>query len=200
MSHGKGRGLKAEERALWEKIAARTRPLDRRVPASPLRDEPKQKPVTPQPDRGGQDLRDGTRIPEDFRVGAKPTLKTAPRSTASPAPAMDAKTHGRMTRGKLKPEARIDLHGMTVAEAHPALTRFIEASHVRGRRLVLVITGKGREGMDTGPIPSRPGILRRQVPGWLMTGQLRAKVLDIAPAHQRHGGSGAYYVYLRRGG
>jgi DNA-nicking Smr family endonuclease len=45
---------------------------------------------------------------------------------------MDAKTHGKMTRGKLQPEARIDLHGMTLAEAHPELIRFILNAHAAG--------------------------------------------------------------------
>ena len=57
---------------------------------------------------------------------------------------MDAGTFGRMRKGKLSPEGRIDLHGMTLAEAHPALISFILGSRAKGRRFVLVITGKGR--------------------------------------------------------
>jgi len=74
-----------------------------------------------------------------------------------------------MSRGKLAPEARIDLHGMTLAEAHPELIRFILSSQAQGLRLVLVITGQGRRGSDDGPIPQRQGILRRQVPDWWRT-------------------------------
>jgi hypothetical protein len=62
-----------------------------------------------------------------------------------------------MTRGKLHPEARIDLHGMTLAEAHPELIRFILNAQSQGLRLVLVITGKGKRRDDTGPIPQRVG-------------------------------------------
>ena len=111
---------------------------------------------------------------------------------------MDRKTFGRMTRGKLLPEARIDLHGMTVAAAHPALTAFILRSQAEGRRLVLVITGKGKRSEDSGPIPVRSGVLRHQVPHWLETPPLRQVVLQVTPAHRRHGGDGAFYVYLRR--
>lgn len=105
-----------------------------------------------------------------------------------------------MQRGKLKPEARIDLHGMTLADAHPALTRFVLDGYDRGLRLLLVITGKGQgaDPADDGPIPIRRGVLRQQVPGWLIAPPLGAMVLDVRPAHQRHGGSGAYYVYLKR--
>ena len=57
---------------------------------------------------------------------------------------MDAKAFARMSRGKLSPEARIDLHGMTLAEAHPELIGFILNAQAQGLRLVLVITGKGK--------------------------------------------------------
>jgi DNA-nicking Smr family endonuclease len=111
---------------------------------------------------------------------------------------MDRKTFGRMTRGKLKPEARIDLHGMTLDRAHGALTRFILSAHANGKRLVLVITGKGKDRDDAGPIPVRYGVLKHQVPHWLTTPPLSSAVLQVMPAHISHGGGGAYYVYLRR--
>jgi DNA-nicking Smr family endonuclease len=111
---------------------------------------------------------------------------------------MDRKAHRNMTRGKLEPEARIDLHGMTLAQAHPELVRFVLGAQSRGCRLVLVITGKGRKGLDDGPIPQRQGVLRHQVPQWLRLPPLGAVVMQINPAHLKHGGSGAYYVYLRR--
>jgi DNA-nicking Smr family endonuclease len=36
------------------------------------------------------------------------------------------------------------------------------------------------------------------VPHWLSVPPLSGLVLQITPAHQSHGGGGAYYVYLRR--
>ena len=112
--------------------------------------------------------------------------------------AMDRKAHRKLTRGKLAPEARIDLHGMTLAAAHPALIRFVAAAHGQGLRLVLVITGKGKDRDEHGPIPARKGALRHEVPHWLTSGELRSLVLQVTEAHRTHGGSGAYYVYLRR--
>ena len=111
---------------------------------------------------------------------------------------MDAGTHAKMRRGKLAPEARIDLHGMTLAEAHPELIHFILNAQSAGMRLVLVITGKGKRREDTGPIPQRVGALRHQVPQWLRLPPLGQAVLQVSEAHLKHGGSGAYYVYLRR--
>ena len=111
---------------------------------------------------------------------------------------MDHAAFRKMTRGKLKPEGRIDLHGMTLSQAHPALTRFILDAHAAGKRLVLVITGKGKDRETPDPIPIRRGVLRHQVPMWLHNPPLGAVVLDIREAHQRHGGGGAYYVYLKK--
>lgn len=86
---------------------------------------------------------------------------------------------------------------MTLAEAHPALTRFILGSYAAGRRMVLVITGKGKG--DDATWHSSKGVLRRQVPVWLAGPPLGNVVQEILPAHRSHGGSGALYVILRRG-
>jgi DNA-nicking Smr family endonuclease len=112
-------------------------------------------------------------------------------------PNMDAKTFGRLKRGKLAPEARIDLHGMSAERAHAALRMFIADAYARQLRLVLVITGKGRRDHPDDS-PSRRGVLRNELPHWLAQPPLSLMVLQTAPAHIRHGGGGAYYVYLRR--
>lgn len=103
---------------------------------------------------------------------------------------VDRRTAEKLARGKMKIEGSIDLHGMNQIEAHENLARFIRSSHSRGRRCVLVITGKGRDG--------KPGILRKRVPEWLNEPPLEAYVLRIAQAKQHDGGAGAIYVLLRR--
>ena len=181
----KPRNLSPEERALWDRVARQTErlhPLQRVEPA------PKK------PAKIVSKSAEKPPIPE-FRIGAKATASAPPLRPAAAPIAMDHKAYRKMKGGKLPPEARIDLHGMTLAEAHPRLLRFIETSHARNLRLVLVITGKGRPGSDEGPIPSRPGVLRRQVPHWL---QPHPAVLQISQASRKHGGAGALYVYLRR--
>ena len=68
-----------------------------------------------------------------------------------------------------------------------------------GKRLALVVTGKGNSTRDEGGImPHRQGILRHSLPHWLNMPDIRPKILEITPAHLKHGGGGAYYVYLRR--
>ena len=182
----KGRRLSAEEEKFWKKIAETTTPMDRRVPFTKPEPKPipqKLKPVLP-----------------TFRIGEKaPAPASETRISAPVQPLrMDRKTFARMKRGKSSPDARIDLHGMTVDRAHTALLAFLLRCHAEGKRLVLVITGKGKSSHDHGPIPQPSGILRRQVPHWLEQPPLRQIVLQTTTAHQKHGGSGALYVYLRR--
>ncbi|WP_439153670.1 Smr/MutS family protein [Yoonia sp.] len=189
------RHLSPEERALWDRVAERAIPLDPKRPEMPS-ESPKPKPKPP--------VRRSDPMP-DFRIGqstnaARPhDILPSVTDRLSRAPVnMDHKSFGKMTRGKLKPEARIDLHGMTMAEAHPELVAFILGSQSLGRRLVLVITGKGKDRDDGGPIPMRYGVLRHQVPQWLALPPLNHAILQVTPAHLKHGGHGAYYVYLRR--
>ena len=187
------RHLSPEERALWDRVADRATPLDPKRPqAAPERPKPKKPQPRPDPLPGfrvGQSV-DPSR-PHDLMPSVTDRLARAPVN-------MDHKSFGKMTRGKLKPEARLDLHGMTMAEAHPELVAFILGSHALGRRLVLVITGKGKDRDDGGPIPTRNGVLRHQVPQWLALPPLNHAILQVTPAHLKHGGYGAYYVYLRR--
>ncbi|MCY4151518.1 MAG: Smr/MutS family protein [Aestuariivita sp.] len=112
---------------------------------------------------------------------------------------MDRKAYQRMQSGKLSPEGILDLHGLTVEQAHSELTRFIKTSYAARQRLLLVITGKGERRAEDNQSWQRPtGVLRRVVPQWLRTPPLSQVILQQSFAHQRHGGAGALYVYLRR--
>jgi DNA-nicking Smr family endonuclease len=91
----------------------------------------------------------------------------------------------RLRRGQLRPEAALDLHGMTRAEAHAVLSRFVAGAHADGKRALLVVTGRG-------------GVLREEVPKWLNAPGLRPRLLGFAAAQPRDGGPGALYVLLRR--
>lgn len=201
-----GRKLLPEEVALWRLVADRTERLDHGY-------KPKDfgAMLNPEPQKLGAPKRrkliealtahapNSAAIPTGIK--RKPTthitrvLSVSDHVKAVPV-RMDRKSFDQMKRGKLKPEGRIDLHGHTVDRAHPMLSRFILSAYADGKRLVLVITGKGKERDDGGPIPVRFGVLRHQVPQWLALPPLSSAVLQITQAHDRHGGGGAYYVYL----
>lgn len=198
------RRLHPEDQALWETVARSATPLHRPAttdgaPASRIEDMPLRLAPEPAPPPKPRlkPFRLGEKASADVRHDILPAL---PERLAKAPLRMDAGVFAKMTRGKIAPEARIDLHGMTLAEAHPELIRFVLNAHADRLRLVLVITGKGRPGSDDGPIPMRPGLLRHQVPLWLRHAPLGPVVQQVATAHLRHGGAGAYYVYLRRGG
>lgn len=194
MTRKNPRGLRPDEEELWDKVRHSTVPLHptkRQAIKEAIEGHRPKTPTFSVPEFSIGEAATATAMPHDIAPSRSDQLATAPVH-------MDRKNFGRLKRGKLAPEGRIDLHGMTLAQAHPALTRFILGSHASGRRLVLVITGKGKVKFDEGPIPTRQGVLKHQVPHWLQSGALRPAVLQIAEAHARHGGSGAYYVYLRR--
>lgn len=189
------RKLRQEEVDLWQSVARSTKPL-----------RPKSKIAMPTPTPSKKEQADPPAPLPPFSMGEKANHgrsttampKTTAARLASDPVQMDNKAYGKLKRGKLKPEARIDLHGLTLERAHPRLTGFILDAQARGLRLVLVITGKGGGDDPYDPAPTRRGVLRRQVPVWLRQGALAGAVLQITPAHIRHGGEGAYYVYLRK--
>ncbi len=134
-------------------------------------------------------------------AGETPAVPVAPAALAPRQPAsqplppldrfagVDRATAERVKRGRYPVEARLDLHGMTQAEAHRRLAGFVAAARAAGRRCMLVITGHGHMS---------GGVLKAAVPRWLGEPELRRHVLAIAPAQPRDGGSGALYVLLRR--
>lgn len=191
----KRRTLKPDELELWKRVTDQTRPLDLPQARTSL--------VKPPGHESAKLTKGRPPLPPLVRRPTSPP----PRNDLAPslpdhfgqAPLrMDKKTYAALKRGKARPEGRIDLHGMTLDRAHPALLRFVLGAHASGKRLVLVITGKGKNRDEGGPIPVRYGVLRHQVPQWLAMAPLSSVVLQVTPAHISHGGGGAYYIYLKR--
>jgi DNA-nicking Smr family endonuclease len=128
--------------------------------------------------------------------------KAAPRkkSAGSTPGGVNGATAERLRRGLIEPDARIDLHGMTQGPAHRTLFTWLTAAHRRGHRLVLVITGKGNPKNDENApwMMSDHGVLKQMVPRWLNEAELKVLIAHVRPAHARHGGDGALYIYLRK--
>jgi len=124
----------------------------------------------------------------------------------------------RLRRGKVKPEGKIDLHGLSQDRAFDALTRYIEGAHRRGKRAILVVTGKGRQKsghqksghqklghqkpgkgqISHADYAKGTGILRTNVPRWLSQASLAQYIVSFYSANAEHGGDGALYVILKR--
>ncbi len=102
---------------------------------------------------------------------------------------VDRRTADRLKRGEMVIDATLDLHGLTQDVAHMQLSAFVLRAFDAGRRCLLVITGKGRDG---------GGVLRGQVPRWLNQPGLRERILGFCHARPQHGGEGALYVLVKR--
>lgn len=97
----------------------------------------------------------------------------------------------RLRRGEQRVERRVDLHGLTAAEARRELTAALRAAFAAGVRCVLVVHGRGLHS-EAGPV------LRDGVVDWLTAAPLAPLVMAFSSAQPRDGGPGASYVLLRR--
>ena len=163
----RGRKLQDDERALWDAVMRDVRRPRVRKAAEPAMPR---KPEEPKRVRA---------------VAVKPVVPVPPKK--APGFGLDGSTAERLRKGKIEPDATIDLHGLTQDRAHLRLSTFIAREHEKGSRCIRVITGMGS-----------PGVLRVQVPRWLQENEMRSAVAGVQAAHQRHGGGGAIYVYLKR--
>jgi DNA-nicking Smr family endonuclease len=92
-------------------------------------------------------------------------------------------------RGQLKPEAELDLHGLTIEESRAKVRFFLQNALYRGFRTTLIITGKGLHSRDE-------PVLRQAVERLLET--QRDLVIEWGLAPKSYGGSGALVVFLRQ--
>jgi DNA-nicking Smr family endonuclease len=173
------RSLSEEERALWESVAKQTRPLRKKSRAAKPHDTA---PVEETPAAASPKPLPPARIPRISAPELPPPLAPIGRRERS-----------QLSRGRKEIEARLDLHGMTQIRAHRALSGFLQRAHSEGLTFVLVITGKGKMGVE-----AERGVLRRQVPQWLNLPEFRTLVVGFEEAHIGHGGEGALYVRIRR--
>ncbi len=95
----------------------------------------------------------------------------------------------KLRRGQMPIEAELDLHGMSLAQARPALVKFIDQCQQHQRRHVVVVHGKGPPGHHS------PPKMKNSVNNWLR--QIPA-VLAFHSCQAKDGGTGAVYVLLKK--
>ena len=184
------RQLAPEEKSLWHHAVRDATPLQPSAvaggpdPASPfmqsLRKKAKAGPQSVVPLAAGGELR--------------------PKLTNRPISALDRRTSQKLRNGRIPIDATLDLHGMRQDEAHRRLISFIEGGQRQRYKCVLVITGKGSGSSSDRPwgADAGRGVLRTALPNWLQTEPLSRYVVKYQAAHIHHGGSGAYYLFLRK--
>ncbi len=197
------RPLSPREERMWQRVTKSIRRLDDRHPEPDVKpeDDTEMPPPTvsrethhapksyERPKASREDLEKllsehtGPRIHERLTKQLRPT-PPSPRASVA-----DRGGEKRIQRGKFDIGPSLDLHGETQASARSNLLRFIVSHRNAGERSVLVITGKGRGGR---------GILRSRFLEWIGEPDFRMHIGGYARANQKHGGDGAFYVFLRR--
>ena len=127
--------------------------------------------------QGGQGAQDGERTHR---------LPRAPKNSNRNHSPLSHKQQGEIARGKKRIEVRLDLHQLNRQQAFNSVINFIDFCHLKQKRMLLIITGKGN------------GILKDELPFWLDNPRVRDKILDHRFATPHHGGAGARYVYLSK--
>lgn len=102
----------------------------------------------------------------------------------------DPKLLKSLTKKRIRPQARLDLHGMTTARAHDSVRKFVHDSHRKGLRILLIVTGKGHR--------AGTGSIKREFPHWLEEPALSKIVISSTSAPPHLGGSGAQILHLRK--
>jgi DNA-nicking Smr family endonuclease len=183
------RQLSDDEQALWDGFTRSIAPLRPKAKSAKTSVKP-----AAEPSVGKASAKSAARS-----VGKVPAPQV-PSRAAAPAPPpltpLGRRLKQRVARGREAIDARIDLHGMTQAQAHAALLRFLHRAQADGIKTVLVVTGKGSRQADSGE--RERGVLKRQVPMWLALPEFRPLIVGFDDAHIGHGGEGALYVRLRR--
>lgn len=187
------RSLTEDERKLWRVAMKDTRPLDPEKTA-PLSDMPAAEQPSPS-------SKPALVAPKPLPVPVRPRPAGPP-----PLTGLDRRLSQRLARGQIEVEATLDLHGHSQERAYTVLLDFLARARSRGLRCALIITGKGASpyarhtlhGVSFYEVPERQGVLRGAVPRWLNEEAFRLHASGFQPAHPKHGGGGAFYVWLRK--
>ena len=95
----------------------------------------------------------------------------------------------------------IDLHGYTLDEANKIIEQFINKSYLENVKKLIVVTGKGLHSQnEKDPYLSKDlSILKYSVPDFIKGNlELMKKILELKDADIKDGGSGAFYIYLKK--
>ena len=95
----------------------------------------------------------------------------------------------------------IDLHGYALDEANKTIENFINKAYLESVNKLIVVTGKGNHSKnERDPYVSKDlGILKYSVPEFISNNSaLMNKINEITDAKIEDGGSGAFYIFLKK--
>ena len=94
-----------------------------------------------------------------------------------------------------------DLHGYSLDEANNKINDLIKDSYEKGVKKLIIVTGKGLHSQnEKDPYVSKNlGILKYSVPEYIKNNnELMSMISQIKEAESKDGGSGAFYLYLKK--
>mgnify|MGYP001384704064 FL=1 len=102
---------------------------------------------------------------------------------------------------KSKKTRSLDLHGKTLDEANKIIENFIRSSYEDKVHKLIIVTGKGlHSSNEKDPYVSKDlGILKYSIPNFLNNNtELMKMISNISEASINDGGSGAFYIFLKK--
>ena len=107
----------------------------------------------------------------------------------------------KLERKKIPKIKHIDLHGFTLEQANKTIEKFIEDCYKNSVSKIIVVTGKGlHSNVEKDPYVSKDlSILKYSVPEYIENNlELMKKIIEIKDAEIEDGGSGAFYIFLKK--
>jgi|TARA_A100001015_G_scaffold312356_1_gene417417 Uncharacterized protein conserved in bacteria len=102
---------------------------------------------------------------------------------------------------KINKEITFDLHGYSLDEANKEIYQLIKNSYDRGISKLVIVTGKGIHSQnEKDPYISKDfGILKNSVPEYIRNNSdIMRMINNLSEANIEDGGSGAFYIYLKK--
>ena len=93
-----------------------------------------------------------------------------------------------LEKGKIEPDGVIDLHGLNLNNAKKTLNRYLFNAYNNYKRNILIITGIGL---------NKTGLLKKEVPIWLMENEISKLIINCRIAPKSFGGEGALIVRIK---
>ena len=107
----------------------------------------------------------------------------------------------KLEKKKVPKVKHIDLHGFTLEQANNTIEKFIDECYQNNVSKIIVVTGKGlHSNVEKDPYVSKDlSILKYSIPEYIENNlELMKKILEIKDAKIEDGGSGAFYIFLRK--
>ena len=102
---------------------------------------------------------------------------------------------------KVKKIKSLDLHGYSLDDANFIIENFIKKSYEEKISKLIIVTGKGiHSNNEKNPYVSKElGILKYSIPEFVKNNSELMKIIsEIKEANIEDGGSGAFYIYLKK--